>query len=232
VVGSLALAAAGAFYAAHRVRVAHLLSLERVRTGIATDLHDDLGSSLSRISLLAEVVRREAEGSPRAQRLAAEIGEGARKMGTALSDNIWSVDPRHDDLQSVADRISVFAADLFEARSVHWQTDLPEELAGKVVPPAVRRHLLLGLKEAVNNAAKHASARSVCVRFRMEGRILDVTVSDDGKGIASSSQEPGSGRGLPGMRRRAAEMGGGLEVSGGPGEGTSVRFSVPLPRKA
>ncbi len=232
VVGCLALVGAALVYSGHRVRVAHLLALEKVRTGIATDLHDDLGSSLSRISLLAEVVRREAEGKPQAQRLAAEIGDGARKMGTALSDNIWSVDPRHDDLQSVADRISVFAADLLEARNVRWQADLPEELAGQAVPPAVRRHLLLGLKEAVNNAAKHASARSVCVRFRMEGRTLAVTVSDDGAGIASLSPEPGSGLGLPGMRRRAAEMGGVLEVSAAPGEGTSVKFSVPLPRTA
>jgi ligand-binding sensor domain-containing protein/signal transduction histidine kinase len=232
VVGSLALAAAGAFYAAHRVRVAHLLSLERVRTGIATDLHDDLGSSLSRISLLAEVVRREAEGSPRAQRLAVEIGEGARRMGAALSDNIWSVDPRYDDLRSIADRISVFAADLLEARGVEWRMDLPEEVAGQAVPPAVRRHLLLCLKEAANNAAKHSAARHVGVRFRRDGRSLLVTVSDDGRGIGSSSPEPGSGRGLPGMRRRAEEMGGTFEFASAPGEGTVVTLSVPLPRSA
>ena len=232
VVAGLALAAAGAVYAAHRVRVAHLLALERVRTGISIDLHDDLGSSLSRISLLAEVVRREAEGSPRAQRLAGEIGEGARKMGTALSDNIWSVDPRYDHLRSLADRISVFSADLLEARNVEWRMDLPDELAARAVPPGIRRHLLLGLKEAVNNAAKHAAARRVCVRFRMEGRTLRVAVEDDGSGISSSPPAPGSGRGLAGMRQRAKEMGGTFEVVSAPGGGTTVTFSAPLPRSA
>jgi ligand-binding sensor domain-containing protein/signal transduction histidine kinase len=233
VAGCVVLVAASVVYSAHRVRVAHLLALERVRTGIATDLHDDLGSSLSRISLLAEVVRREAEGRPQAQRLAADIGEAARKMGGALSDNIWSVDPRHDDLQSVADRISVFAADLFETRDVGWRMVLPAEIALQAVPPRVRRHLLLGLKEAVNNAAKHAAARNVEVGFRMDGRSLRVTVADDGRGLGSGSfLAPGSGRGLAGMRRRAEEMGGTFEIVSAPGEGTKAAFSVPLPRTA
>ncbi len=233
---ALVLAAAGLAalaLLAHRVRVGRLVAVERVRTRIATDLHDDLGASLSRISLLAEVVRREAEGRPTAQRLAVDIGAAARRMGGALSDNIWSIDPRHDDLRSVADRVSTFAVDLFEGRGVAWRLELPPDLAGLVVPPEVRRHLLLALQEALNNVARHADARSVEVRFHRERGRLVVMVSDDGKGLPSpETPAAGSGRGLPGMRARAEALGGELEVLPGPASGTILRFDIPLPGSA
>jgi ligand-binding sensor domain-containing protein/signal transduction histidine kinase len=221
-----ALAAFAAAFGLHRVRVAHLLAVERVRTAIATDLHDDLGASLSNISLLAEVVSRETEGRP--QDLAGEIGQSARRMGAALSDDIWSIDPRHDDLRSVADRVAVLAGDLFDVRGVGWEMELPEDLAPRPLPPAVRRHLFLALKEALHNAARHAEARHVSVRFRRDRSRLLVVVSDDGRGLPEEPRRPsGSGRGLPGMRERARQMGGTLEVAAAPGGGTVLTFSLP-----
>ena len=219
--------------AGHRVRVGRLLAVERVRTRIATDLHDDLGASLSRISLLAEVVRREAEGRPTAQRLAVDIGAAARRMGGALSDGIWSIDPRHDDLRSVADRVSTFATDLFEERGVRWRLQLPPDLCEERVAPEARRHLLLALQEALNNAARHAGARSVEVRFRRERGRLAVTVADDGSGLPpEGTPATGSGRGLRGMKSRAEALGGSLDVASAPGSGTTLRFEIPLPRSA
>ncbi len=147
--------------AGHRVRAGRLLAVERVRTRIATDLHDDLGASLSRISLLAEVVRREAEGRPTAQRLAVDIGAAARRMGGALSDGIWSIDPRHDDLRSVADRVFTFSRTSSRSAALRPRLQLPPDLCEERVAPEARRHLLLALQEALNNACRVARRGAV-----------------------------------------------------------------------
>ena len=121
----VALALAAGIAALYRYRVSHLLALERMRTRIATDLHDDLGSSLSRISILSELARRRAEGDADGTRLVTDIGETAREMMDALGESIWAIDPRRDDLRSLATRIRRFAGDLLESRGVVWSLQAP-----------------------------------------------------------------------------------------------------------
>lgn len=211
-----------------RARVRQLVALERVRTRIATDLHDDLGSSLSRISILSEVALRRLEGdADAAGRLLGEIGTTARELAEALSDSIWSVDPRRDDLRSLLDRVKRFSGDFLEAHGITWKLEGPPETALVALSPLERRHLFLLVKEALHNVVKHSGARHVGVLAAIRDRELQLTVSDDGRGLAAASPSP-EGRGLPGMRARAAELGGTVAFEVPETGGTRLVVTIPL----
>ncbi len=215
----------------HRQSLKRAVSLERVRTRLATDLHDDVGSSLARISILSEVGRRSVEEGSEAARLFDQVGETSRAVIDALGDAIWSIDPRRDDVQSVADRLRLFAADLLEGRGIALRLGLPPEAARVELPSETRRHLFLLLKEAVTNAARHSGAATVEIDLRVAGRTLEVEVRDDGAGFRPPGPgEAREGRGLANMAERAAALGARLDVRAEPGAGTRILLTgVALP---
>lgn len=222
-------------YAAHRNRLARVLAVERVRTRIATDIHDYIGASLSRIAILGELVKRDVEGThAEAGRLASEIATSARGLLEAAGDIVWSIDPSRDELADLAARVRAFGADLLEADGVAWQVDLTESAAHVRLDPEKRRHLFLAVKEALHNVARHAHATRATVSFRLEGRALQVEVRDDGRGFTEEVGGPSpprrGGHGLPSVRARAEALGGRLVILSRPGEGTLLRLEAPLRR--
>ncbi len=228
---ALALVALAAFLV-HRQGVRHAVAVERVRTRLATDLHDDVGSSLARISILSEVGRRDLDPAGEAARLFGEIGETSRGVIDALGDVIWSIDPRRDDLQSLADRLRHFATDLLEGRGITCRIELPAGGAAIDLPAEPRRHLFLLLKEAVTNAARHSGAKSVIVTFRVGDRTLSVEIADDGAGFDAAARDvpEAEGRGLENMRTRAQALGGTFTIASSPGAGTRLHVQgIPLP---
>ncbi|HYN23000.1 MAG TPA: two-component regulator propeller domain-containing protein [Thermoanaerobaculia bacterium] len=227
VLALIALALAGGAVALYRYRVSHLLALERMRTRIATDLHDDLGSSLSRISILSEVARRRAESDPEGARLVTDIGESAREMMESLGESIWAIDPRRDDLRSLVTRIRRFAGDLLEARGIAWSLHAPPDSEQVKLSPVERRQLYLIFKEALHNAARHSDATSVSMSLAAAGRRLTATIRDDGKGFAELD-EGETRRGLGSMNARAARLGGELAIQSVPGRGTEIKLEIPL----
>jgi ligand-binding sensor domain-containing protein/signal transduction histidine kinase len=228
-----ALAIAGIVYSVYRYRVSHAvavgLAVEQMRTHLATDLHDDLGSSLSRISILSEVARRRVESDPEGARLVSEIGEAAREMIEALGENIWAIDPRRDNLRSLVTRIRRFAGDLLEARGMAWNLQAPPDPEQVKLSPIERRHLYLIFKEALNNAARHSEATSVTMSISLAGRRLSAVIRDNGKGFAPPKATESVGRhGLPSMIGRAMQLGGELKMDSQAGQGTEIRLDVPL----
>jgi ligand-binding sensor domain-containing protein len=229
----VALVLAGGFYLIYRYRVAHMvavgLAVERMRTHLATDLHDDLGSSLSRISILSEVARRRVESDPEGARLVSEIGEAAREMIEALGENIWTIDPRRDNLRSLVTRVRRFAGDLLEARGMAWHLQAPPDPEQVKLSPIERRHLYLIFKEALNNAARHSQATSVDMTLAVAGRRLSAVIRDNGKGFMPPKATESVGRhGLPSMVGRAMQLDGELKIDSQPGQGTEIRLDVPL----
>jgi signal transduction histidine kinase/ligand-binding sensor domain-containing protein len=230
----LLVAASAALF--HQARVRRLVALERVRTRIAADLHDDLGSSLSRISFLSELgSRRLGDGSEQAAEILADIGRSARELVEGTSDIVWAIDPRRDDLTSVLTRIRRFASDLLEAQGLAFSFETPAVVPAVPLAPERRRDLYLILKEAIHNVAKHAGARRAGVRCAVEAGVLVLEVWDDGVGLAGA-RESSSGRGLGNMRERAERLGATLRI-GTAGEtagetsgetGTRLTLTVPL----
>lgn len=219
----------------HRYRVSRLLALERVRMRIAADLHDDIGGSLSRISIQSEVACREstALGEQPGHRLM-EIAENARGLVDALSDVVWSVDPRRDDLASVCRRIREYADDLFVSSGVRWKCTSSGDLDAVKLEPQARRNLFLLLKEAVTNVARHAAARSVSLNIVLATRELRVELRDDGRGFDAARFERGAPtdrQGLASMSARAGRLGARLEIRSSPGIGTAVSLHLPIVRR-
>jgi signal transduction histidine kinase len=228
--GLLALALL-ALVAVHRYRVERLLALERVRVRIAADLHDDIGGSLSRISIQSEVACREAAalGQQPARRLM-EIAASARGLLDGLGDVVWSVDPRRDDLASVCRRLREYADDVFTGTDVRWAYTAPVDLEHIRLDPQARRHLFLLLKEGITNIARHASARHVSFAIRLDGRALRAELRDDGQGFDAGAADPASDRhGLLSMRARAAALGAQLVIESTPGSGTTIMVGLPMP---
>jgi ligand-binding sensor domain-containing protein/signal transduction histidine kinase len=217
-----------AIYAAHRYRVGHLLALERMRTHIAADLHDEIGSSLSRVAILSEVVRRQIPASePEPGRRLAEIADTARGLIDALGDIVWAINPQRDDLGSLVRRLREFAGDVLEERGVRFEFQAPAELGDVRLAPEQRRQLFLVLKEALHNVARHSGAGSARLRLELLNHELRAEVRDDGRGFRTDEAD-GRGHGLESMRARAQRLGGALEVLSAAGDGTRVRLHVPL----
>jgi ligand-binding sensor domain-containing protein/two-component sensor histidine kinase len=229
----LALAA----WAAVRLRVARLVAVERARTRIASDLHDDVGAGLSRIALLGEMARRKlatlTDGKPsEVAPLLAEMGRETEELADSAAEIIWSVDPHQDDLGSLVARLRRFAVDLLEARDIRLDFSAPADATAIILAPEVRRAVYLILKEAVHNVAKHSRATRLEIRLVVTAGELVADLRDDGHGIAAGrAQEAAEDgrRGLPGMQRRARDAGGSLSIS--PAEpGTRLSLRIPLTR--
>jgi signal transduction histidine kinase/ligand-binding sensor domain-containing protein len=215
----------GALYAAHRIRVSRILAAERIRTRIATDLHDDIGSSLSQISILSQLAHRQVGQSgsipPEAlTRITAVSGE----VIDAMSDVVWAISPRWDTVSALVHRMRRFASELFADGTEDLTLSLPDADDGPV-DADVRRQLYLVFKEALHNVRRHASARRVAVTLRRPpGGGWLLSVEDDGKGFDPLAA--GDGHGLRSMRRRAEELGGTLAV-GSSQQGTKLTLTLP-----
>jgi len=210
------------------------LEVERVRTRIATDLHDDIGASLSRMAILSEVVKLQNDGrNERSARMLTDISDSARSLVDSMSDIVWSIDPRRDDLQSVVRRVRQFAADILETQGIKWELLIAADLQQVKLQPEERRHLFLIFKEALTNIARHAGCTSVLVRLTVVGHQLRAEINDDGKGfVAIPRSEPGAngrgGHGVENMRARAAQLRGRLKIDSTVGVGTRLTLTMPL----
>ncbi len=216
-----------AAYLLHRQRLGRLLAVERVRTRIAADLHDDLGASLSRIAVLSEVAYRRGAGEGAHELV--EIAETARQLTDEASDMVWSIDPRQDDLASLLARLRRLAGDLLGERGIELRWSAPADAGAIHLAADQRRHLLLILKEAIHNAARHAAARTIAVHVEATRHRIRAAVRDDGKGFDPGAPQPsaGGGRGLANLEQRARDLGGALAVRSAPGAGTSVTLEMP-----
>jgi signal transduction histidine kinase len=219
----------GAAAVAYRLRVGRLLAVERMRTTIATDLHDAVGADLSRISLLAEIAQRDVDARPeRARTMLGEVARTARDAVREMSDIVWALQPKPADLAHVLGRVRDYAADIAEPSGIDLKLSLQGPAEGISLGDDRRRDLYLILKEAVSNAIRHAGAQRLTIVVEARPRGFTADVCDDGRGFDPASPPPSrGGRGLGNMRRRAERLGGSLTVTSAPGRGTAVRIEVP-----
>ena len=131
-------------------------ALERERARIAQDLHDDLGSSLTRLSLLSGLIKADKDNPEQVEAHAGKLTESADQTVRSLEEIVWAVRPGSDTLQSLVDYIAHFANELFEGNATRCRLDLPHDLPARPLPPDVRHNIFLIVKEALTNALKHA----------------------------------------------------------------------------
>ncbi len=213
----------------HRARVAVHVELERQRMRIAMDLHDELGSGLGSIGILAGVLRNAPRG-PDAQpdRVADEIGSTAASLGAALTDIVWALDHGSGGLDAVAARLAEHGNRLF-ANGVSFNTTVPAIWPAARLDLAARRNALLIGVEALHNAARHAHASRVDLSLAPAANGWMLEIADDGIGLPSDASARG-GVGLGSMRRRAHEIGANIQWLPRSGGGTIVRLEVNASR--
>jgi signal transduction histidine kinase/ligand-binding sensor domain-containing protein len=226
---ALALAATmAAAFLAYRIRLARALAVERVRTRIATDLHDEVGADLSRISLLAEFARRDLGERPaRVPAMLAEVAKTARDTVTDMSDIVWALKREQESLAEVVARVRDFAAESGASAGVALSVVIDADLESVVLAGDVRRGLYLVLKEGVTNVLRHAEARTMELTIRRAGRGFVATLRDDGRGFSPDApRKSRGGHGLGNMRTRAEALGATLGIESAPGKGTTIRIEL------
>ncbi len=212
----------------YQYRVGRLLELQRVRLGIASDLHDDIGSSLSSIALMSEMLERRARPDAPERRQLRRINQAAAETMGALRDIIWLVDPAHDQLTALVERLRAIANDMLGG--TEWTFESGDTAVARPLGMYLTRNVLLLYKEALHNVVRHARARRVTIMIGLRGGGLVLRVEDDGVGFAADRES--AGYGLESMRRRARQAGGRLDVQSAPGRGTRLILSVPLNGRA
>jgi signal transduction histidine kinase len=210
-------------------------SLERERTRIAQDLHDEMGAKLCRISFLSEHARRGDLPPGEMQDQITSISDASREVLHSLDEIVWAVNPQNDTLEHVASYIGQYAEEYFQMTGIQCELDIPAQLPAYPLSSQVRHHLFLATHEALTNILKHSGATRAKIAMDCRNTEFEIDISDDGKGFdlpaaklkAESAATP-SGDGLSNMRQRLADMGGRCEIVSAPGKGTRVRFVIAL----
>lgn len=209
--------------------------LERERTRIAQDLHDEMGAKLCRISFLSEDARRVAELPAELRSHIVSISDASREVLHSLDEIVWAVNPRNDSLEPVASYIGQYAQDYFQETGIQCELDIPAQFPFYPLSSQLRHHLFHAVHEALTNALKHSKATRLKVAIKCEGSVFEVAASDNGAGfdparIGGPANSGGfvAGNGLRNMRERLAEVGGSCRIESQPGGGTTVRFIIRM----
>jgi signal transduction histidine kinase len=230
--GALGLAALVRAIVLRRVRTRIRLleqqhALEKERSRIARDMHDELGASLTRIALMSEIAADEPEMRGPAARQLGEIAQAARSVSGTLDQIVWTVNPRNDTLERLVGYLAEFATEYLAPTGLNLHLDLPAEVPMQIMPSETRHEVLLAAKEALNNVVKYAQAREVALRVALDDGTLRIVIVDDGRGFDPQAIAPFS-NGLANLRQRLADLGGSAEIESQPGAGATVTLVLPL----
>ena len=201
-------------------------ALESERSRIARDLHDELGSGLTEMSMLASADLEEIQPAHPATDRLRRIADKARTLVAGLDIIVWAIDPRRNSLQSFADYLECYAEELLSASGIHCRFKIPVECKAASLTGAARHSLLLAVKETLTNIIRHASATVVELEIAQPDDRLEITIMDNGRGFVPDAASPGDG--LLNLRERMAALHGNCQVDTAPGKGTTVKLIVPL----
>lgn len=204
-------------------------ALANERRRIAQDIHDDLGSSLTRIAWLSELAAADKATPAKVEAHTSKIAQYARQMVKSMDEIVWAVNPRNDSLQSLVQYVTYYANETFEPTSVNCRLEVPPDLPPLVLSSDARHDLFLAVKEGLSNILKHAAATEVRFRFAAEGGVLTLVLEDNGRGFDAETQRQGRrGQGLQNLRRRIEGLGGMFDCKSAPGQGTRLTFVIKL----
>jgi signal transduction histidine kinase len=209
-----------------RQQIEHQRTMEEERTRIAQDLHDELGSGITEISMLAARAKTAGSLDDKRERHLEQVGAKARELVTALDEIVWAMNPRHDSVASLVSYLSLYAERFLKLANVSWRLDGPNGTIDQVVDSRRRHQLFLAFKEALTNVVRHSSATEVQLNICCDAAKVLVAIADNGRGLPTDAREENMD-GVNNMRNRIEKLGGRFEISGQEGRGTTVRFEVP-----
>ena len=217
-------------YAIFQYRLKQSNKLQHIRNRISSDLHDDIGSTLSSISIMSTILQKKNKGgSEDTERLLFQISDLTDRMMESISDIVWTVNTKNDKFDNIIIRMRTFAIEMLEPKACQVHFNVTEELAKLTLNMDQRKNLYLLFKEAINNAAKYSGCKNVWVDIsRPANRKIMLRIKDDGIGFVprENPRKEGvgslGGNGIQNMHRRALELKGSLKINSAPGKGTEI----------
>ena len=218
-IGGLALLLILSFFVYNNFRTASKLKLQNIRNKIASDLHDDVGSTLNSISVYSEVAKQK---SPAVVDELEQIGDASRKIIEVMSDIVWTINPKNDIFENIISRMGTLAYNLLKAKNIEHTFQADESLNETKLSLESRRNFYLIFKEALNNLVKYSNATRASITLTNENGLIKLAVRDNGAGfdVAQTSK----GNGLLNMKARAEEMKAKLKIESGKGNGTNIEL--------
>jgi ligand-binding sensor domain-containing protein/signal transduction histidine kinase len=214
-------------YKARLRRLEQEQAMERERARIARDLHDELGSSLSYISMLSDLGQSRDNSVDQFRKRVEKISNFSIRTARALDEIVWAVNPRNDSLRSLLLYLTQYARELFEDTGMSCRFQIPDDLPQVSLLPDMRHDVFLTVKEALNNALKHSRATEIFLRAEIVGQQMELLVQDNGAGFDLAAVQSRSVRnGLTNMRQRVEGLGGQFQVETTPGQGATIRLKV------
>ncbi|HYG22470.1 MAG TPA: ATP-binding protein [Verrucomicrobiae bacterium] len=209
-----------------RQRVEHQREMEQERSRIARDLHDELGSGITEIGMLAARSRSATAPEERRAAYLEQMSARARELVTALDEIVWAMNPKHDSLVSLISYFSLYADRFLGLAGISWRLDDGGSPGDQVVSSGVRHQLFLAFKEALNNVVRHADASEVTIAIRIVAGRLELRIADNGHGIPAEGRADGMD-GVANMSHRMQRMGGSFRMASTSPAGTVLEFSLP-----
>ncbi|HTR43964.1 MAG TPA: two-component regulator propeller domain-containing protein [Pseudomonadales bacterium] len=203
-------------------------ALDKERSRIAKDIHDDLGGSLTQIKLLFELTQRNRSTPDKVERLGQEGLAATRQIIKSMDEIVWAVNPRNDSLPHLVDYLGQFAIEFLSRAGIRCRVDLPDYPVAWAISPEVRHNLFLAVKEALNNVIQHAGANEVWLRITAINDVLTIIIEDNGHGFNGKTNGEFAD-GLPNMSQRMAEIGGRSNIESTAEKGTRVFLIFPKP---
>ncbi|MBS1739487.1 MAG: hypothetical protein JST88_02985 [Bacteroidetes bacterium] len=217
----------GFFLFLYKFRLKQQLKLHHLRNQISLDLHDEIGSTLSSISILSNMAHSKNNISEQVREtMIHEIEINSVAVMEKIDDIIWSVNPRNDNLSNLFIRLQHFATKVFEAKEITYQITLPMNSPEIAIHMKHRQHVYLILKEAINNLVKHAQATSAHIEATIDSKQIHISIVDNGIGFDETNTK--SGNGILNMKHRATAIGANLEIHSTPQNGTRILLSTKI----
>jgi signal transduction histidine kinase len=222
---SLLAAGAALLTLLYQMRVARLRELERLRVEIAANLHDDVGARLTKVAMITELVDHETSPRERSKPHIQALARTTREVIRAMDEIVWTINPKNDTLENLANYIFQHAQEYFQNTDVRCRLDMPAQLPDWPISTEMRHNLFMAVKEALNNVLKHAAANEVRITLAVTPSHLTLTIVDNGRGFIPEQARPG-GNGLRNMKCRLEKLGGRLTLESTPGAGTTIRMEA------
>ena len=201
------------------------LALEAERLRIANDMHDDLGSGLSALSLRAKLLSNQIS-EPALSKQMNELAGNSDRLSQQIRETIWTINSKHDTVDSLLTRLHQYALEFFEGTEIKCAVELPTDENLSPISGTIRREIYLTFKEALNNIFKHANASAVVIRLYVgEKNEIIIKIQDNGKGFNPFSKSTGTG--IDSMKKRIRGIGGHFNISSD-SAGTLIQVSYPI----
>jgi ligand-binding sensor domain-containing protein/two-component sensor histidine kinase len=204
-----------------------LKSKEQLRNKIARDLHDDIGSTLSGINIFSKIAFQKLETDQRASgELLLRINNRTEKTMEALSDIVWSINTKKDNMDNILSRMREYLGEVIEPMGIQYEFVTDERVLNAHIGMEIRKEVYLIFKEAIHNASKYAACSFIRIELKKENKSVLLVVKDNGKGFDTRFIVPGNG--INNMQERADKIEAYFEISSETGKGTEIRLLFPI----